>query len=143
LSLGYRNQCSIDFSPVAIQTMKTRYAGLEAEGDSLEWRVMNVCDMTFPSQSFNIAIDKGTLDAMVSGSLPVLGEEVRANVQAYVDEVARVLKPGGKWLCVTHSPRECVKPWIEREGVWAIEVEPLNVGGEILKCSGFVMTKHG
>jgi EEF1A lysine methyltransferase 4 len=145
LSLGYRNQCSIDFSPVAIQTMRTRYAGLEAESEGegiLEWRVMDVRHMTFPTQSFDVAIDKGTLDAMVYGSVQNPEEEVEANVKAYVDEVARVLRPGGRWLCVTYLQPEFFRPRIEREGVWAMKVENLQIGGEILKYSGLVMTKH-
>jgi EEF1A lysine methyltransferase 4 len=144
-SLGYRNQCNIDFSPVAIQTMRTRYAGLEAEGGSegsLEWRVMDVRHMTFPPESFDVAIDKGTLDAIFYGSKEDPEEEVLASLKAYVDEVARVLRPGGRWLCVTHLPLKSVRQRIEREGVWAIEVETLNEEGLILKYSGFVMTKH-
>lgn len=44
--------------------------------------------MTFPSNSFDIAIDKATLDAMLYGSLWDPELEVRRNVGAYVDEVS-------------------------------------------------------
>jgi EEF1A lysine methyltransferase 4 len=146
LSLGYRNQCSVDFSPVVIQTMRTRYAGLEAEGEgegSLEWRVVDVRHMSFPPQCFDVAIDKGTLDAMIYGEATDLEEEAKANAKAYVDEVVRVLKPGGKWLCVTFwPPPQYVRPLIEREGVWAMEVETLKDEGGAEWYSGFVMTKH-
>jgi ubiquinone/menaquinone biosynthesis C-methylase UbiE len=51
---GYTNQCSIDFSPVAIEAMKIKHR----EVVTLEWRVMDVRKMDFQSASFNVAIDK-------------------------------------------------------------------------------------
>lgn len=44
--------------------------------------------MTFPSDNFDIAIDKATLDAMLYGSLWDPEPEVRKNVGSYVDEVS-------------------------------------------------------
>lgn len=43
--------------------------------------------MTFLPSSFDIAIDKATLDAMLYGSLWDPEPEVRKNVGDYVDEV--------------------------------------------------------
>ena len=43
--------------------------------------------MTFPSNNFDVAIDKGTLDAMISGSLWDPPEQVRRNTGLYIDEV--------------------------------------------------------
>jgi hypothetical protein len=48
---------------------------------------MDVRDMSFKSASFDIAIDKATLDAMLYGSLWDPEDEVKKNVKAYVDEV--------------------------------------------------------
>lgn len=49
--------------------------------------------MTFPDASFDMAIDKATLDAMLYGSLWDPSDEVKENVKAYVDEVcSRVQK---------------------------------------------------
>ena len=52
--LGYHSQCSIDFSPVAIENMREKCKGL----NGLEWKVMDVRDLLFGEGSFDVAIDK-------------------------------------------------------------------------------------
>jgi EEF1A lysine methyltransferase 4 len=78
--LGYKNQVSIDFSPVVIEQMK-------AKRPDLDWTVMDVRKMDFDKESIDVAVDKATLDAMLYGSLWDPEETVRNNVKAYVDEV--------------------------------------------------------
>lgn len=139
LGLGFRHQCSIDFSPVAIEAMKAR--GMDVE-PSLEWQVMDVRSMDLPAQSFDAAIDKGTLDAMLYGALWDLEQEVKDNVKAYVDGVARVLEKGGRWLCVTYRQPRFLRPLIERGKVWDMKVETLQDAPGSFGYFGFVMTKH-
>lgn len=62
--------------------MKLKYALLETR-----WFVMDVRHLELPDWSIDIAIDKGTLDAMIHGSLWDPPEDVRRNVGNYVDEV--------------------------------------------------------
>jgi hypothetical protein len=93
---GYPTQTAIHFSSVCVSTMSAPHAFLDLH---ITWLTMNVCTMAFP---IDIAIDKGTLDAMLYGSLLDLANEVKANLKTYLDQVARVLKSdGGKWLYVT------------------------------------------
>lgn len=84
--------------------------------------------LTFSNQTFDVAIDKGTLDAMLDGSLWDVEVSVRENVRTYVDEVVRVLKPRGKWLIVAYKQPHFLRPLVEREGV--------------LEYVGLVTTKH-
>ena len=51
------------------------------------WCVMDVRCLELPNGSVDVAIDKGTLDAMIHGSLWDPPEDVRCNVGKYVDEV--------------------------------------------------------
>lgn len=53
----------------------------------MQWQVMDVRDMSFPDTSFDIAVDKATLDAMLYGSLWDPEDEVQKNVSAYVSQV--------------------------------------------------------
>jgi hypothetical protein len=53
-NLGYENQCSVDFSPVAIDFMKEKHKDIK----TLEWRAMDVRKMEFEEETFDCAIDK-------------------------------------------------------------------------------------
>ncbi|KAK3640547.1 hypothetical protein LTR56_011886 [Elasticomyces elasticus] len=132
LHLG--NQTAVDFSATVIANMKSAHP-------SIEWMKMDIRHLTFEAESFDICIDKATLDAMLYGSLWDPEDEVRANVKAYVDEVARVLKTGGVWIYVTWRQPHFIKPLISREGVWSLDVEVLGGGEGGFEYFGFVMKK--
>lgn len=136
--VGYTNQTSIDFSAVVIDAMKLKYAALNTI-----WHVMDVRSLQFPDSSVDIAIDKGTLDAFLHGSLWDPPEDVRESVGKYVNEVARVLKKGGMWLYITYRQPHFLKPLLEREGVWDLSVEVLEDadGGGGFEYFGFIMRK--
>ncbi|QDS68946.1 hypothetical protein FKW77_008605 [Venturia effusa] len=135
-TLSYTTQTSIDFSAPVITQMSQKHP-------ESTWLVMDVRKMTFPSHSFDIAIDKATLDAMLYGSLWDPEPEVRKNVGEYVDEVARVLVPGGMWLYITWRQPHFIRPLLEREGAWTVESEVLAEpgGGGMFEYYGYVMRK--
>ena len=54
----------------------------------ISWLTMDIRSLTFENNSFDVCIDKATLDAMLYGSLWDPEDEVRENVKAYVDEVS-------------------------------------------------------
>jgi len=111
----------------------------------MRWEVMDVRQLSFPADSLDIAIDKATLDAMLYGSLWDPPDEVKRNVKAYVDEVARVLIPGGKWLYITWRQPHFIRPLLQRPGVWTLQSETLADepgGGGMFEYFGFVMKKN-
>ncbi|KAJ9629368.1 hypothetical protein H2203_001741 [Taxawa tesnikishii (nom. ined.)] len=120
---SYTSQTAIDFSPVVIANMSAAHPGIE-------WRVMDIRALEFANGSFDVCIDKATLDAMLYGSLWDPEDEVRDNVKRYVDEIARVLKPGGLWLYITWRQPHFIRPLIQRPEVWSVEVETLADGGK-------------
>lgn len=137
--IGYSKQSNVDFSTVVIEAMRIKYAGLNTT-----WQVMDVRNLSFSDASVDTAIDKGTLDAFLHGSLWDPPDDVRDNVGRYVDEVARVLKPGGMWLYITYRQPHFLKPLLSREGVWDLSVEILEdseSGGGGFEYFGFVMRK--
>jgi ubiquinone/menaquinone biosynthesis C-methylase UbiE len=79
---GYHQLVNIDFSPVVIGQMARRYP-------SLTWSVMDIKHLTFPSDSFDAVLDKGTLDALTCGG------DVDENIFHALSEYARVLRGGG------------------------------------------------
>lgn len=89
---GYKNQVCLDFSNVVIEKMAARFAAEVTEG-SIEWRVGDVRKMSnvgLKDGEFDVVIDKGTLDSMISGSLWDPPEEVKYNTKAYIDEVSEL-----------------------------------------------------
>jgi SAM-dependent methyltransferase len=137
--LGYTNQTGVDFSQVVIDAMKSKYTQLDTR-----WILMDVRELDLPDAAVDIAVDKGTLDAFVHGSLWDPPDDVRTNVGKYVNEVARVLRPGGLWLYITYRQPHFMKPLLTREKQWGLSVEiledPDGAGG--FDYFGFVMAKH-
>ena len=135
--LNYRDQVSIDFSPVVIDAMRSKYADLDTP-----WYVMDVRKLEFPDSHFDVAIDKGTLDAMFHGSLWEPPDDVRQNISVYKAEVARTLKPGGRWLYITYRQPHFIRPLLVQAETWDLRVVKLDVDPGEFEYFGFVMTKH-
>lgn len=114
---------------------------MRAQNPSIAWEVMDIRQLTFADASFDVCIDKATLDAMLYGSLWDPEDEVKANVEAYIDEVARVLRPGGRFVYITWRQPHFIKPLIKREGIWEMEIEVLGGGEGGFEYFGFIMTK--
>jgi Methyltransferase domain len=83
---------SIDFEENVIKKMNHRgYAGVD-------YQVMDALNMTFEPESFNYAIDKGTLDALCADRTP----ETASRVVAYFNQVVKTLNAkGGTYICVS------------------------------------------
>jgi EEF1A lysine methyltransferase 4 len=93
---GYKNITNIDIAESVISTMK-EMAIKEEIGLEMEWIVGDATSMTnVDDQSFDLVIDKGTLDAVLCGS----GYEVPNKL---LQEMYRVVKNGAPVLVVTHS----------------------------------------
>merc|ERR1712226_296949 len=89
---GYRKITNIDISTAAVEKMAKMYGEL-----NLRWEVMDATAMTFADDHFNVAIDKGTVDAMMCDGTGV------AQVSAMTAEIWRTLRPGGIFLLVSHN----------------------------------------
>lgn len=89
---GFHYITNIDFSKVVIGDMLRRNV---RSRPGMRWRVMDMTSMQFADKLFDAILDKGGLDALMEPELgPVLGNQ-------YVSEVKRVLKEGGKFICLT------------------------------------------
>ncbi|KAF9245351.1 S-adenosyl-L-methionine-dependent methyltransferase [Melanogaster broomeanus] len=97
---GYRNIVNVDYSAVVIEQMHARHAKVRP---NMEWHEMDVRSLSFEDASFDIAIDKGTMDAMMTSSTDVWDppEETVKDCTAEVSEVLRVLRPTGVLLYIT------------------------------------------
>ena len=134
LELGFTEQVSVDFSEVVIKQMESRCP-------KLRWRVEDVRDLKSTDSSFDITIDKGTMDAMIWGSNWDPPLEVRENIKQYMSEIARVLRPGGRWIYVTFRQPHFVRLNLTSEETWDIRVETLQDGEGTFEYFAYIMTK--
>ena len=93
------------------------------------------------TQSIDVAFDKGTLDAMIYGSPWSPPDQVKTNTERYMDEVARVLNPGGIFLYVTFRQPHFVKPLLNQRSLWDLRLEILGGNEGSFEYFGFVL-KH-
>jgi len=97
---GYKNITNIDFSPVVIESMRAR----NHSRPEMQWLVMDIRDLTFEDETFDVVIDKGAMDAMMTAKGDVWDppQETIDNCTKEVDEILRVLRKGsGTFLYLT------------------------------------------
>ncbi|ORX49492.1 S-adenosyl-L-methionine-dependent methyltransferase [Hesseltinella vesiculosa] len=120
---GYKNITNIDYSKTVVDNMKDRCADMP----EMTWLEMDIRDLKFDTESFDVVIDKGTMDALLTGVKDQWnpGEEVVSEVKKEVDEVARVLKMGGLFLYITFGQPHFRKPLLNRD-CWEIKTTTMG-----------------
>lgn len=69
----------------------------EKERPNLKYIQMDALNTSFDNNQFNVVLDKGTLDAILSDNSPEIIDKARK----YFAEIQRILKVGGRYICVT------------------------------------------
>lgn len=88
---------------------------------------MDIKDLKFEDGSFDVAIDKGTMDALMCdrGDVWNPDEELVKTVAQEVNEVVRVLKVGGQFLYITFGQPHFRKQHLERP-CWTVQTTTLG-----------------
>lgn len=110
----HKNQehTNIDISEVVIRKMVDKYKGRP----NMQFIHMDALRMTFPAGSFDVAIDKATLDTILCADNSI------DNSLRYLQEVYKVLKGNGKYLLVTFAPPDERIPYLRRTGLnWRVD----------------------
>ena len=101
---GYTNLTNIDISDKAIEVMKEQAA---TKGIGGKWLEMDATKMSFQNDTFDIVVDKGTLDALVCAddkSIPI----------DLMKEMYRVCKPDGCMYLITHCSPELRRDFLSK-----------------------------
>jgi spermidine synthase len=86
--VGYTSLTNIDISSQAIKQMAQKRP-------EMKWMCMDATAMTFGDETFSVVLDKGTLDALLPD------ETALETAKKYFDEINRVLKTAGRYICIT------------------------------------------
>jgi ubiquinone/menaquinone biosynthesis C-methylase UbiE len=117
LSRTFKNVVNIDISTVLIEKMSSQYSELA----NVRWLVMDITDLQFPDSSFDVVLDKGTLDSLFCG-----GNSMEVIDQSLV-EIHRVLRKGGHFISITYGqPPSRVPVFQGAELGWKMS-EPLMI----------------
>lgn len=118
---GFEQIVNIDISEQLMQNLRQKQ---EAAMPKMQWLYMSASEMTFDTGSFDVIVDKGTLDAV---------EQNRELVLGAVRESHRTLRSGGVFISVTFNPASIrIQQQLEQEVSWSacyshsIEKELLN-----------------
>jgi RAT1-interacting protein len=82
---------NIDLSSVIIANLREQYK----DEPRLQWFAMNCAQLLFEADSFDLVMDKGTIDAIMCG------DDGEVIVDATMAEAFRVLRNGGHFVEIT------------------------------------------
>lgn len=92
--LSYKKITNIDISNVVVKRMQQKYA---ESRPGLVYLQMDALQTKFDAASFSVIFDKGTLDALFSEN----SSEARERVSKLFSEIDRLLKFGGRYVCIS------------------------------------------
>lgn len=93
---GVKQIYNIDISSVVIAQMKKR----NAARNLMTYEEMDVRKLDYEDEFFDVAIDKSTIDALLCG------DDAFLNVALMMEQVQRVLKPGGVYMAISYGRPE-------------------------------------
>lgn len=112
--VGYQQLTNIDTSETVVSNMNQRNA---ERRPGLTFQLIDATQTGFEDGSYQVALDKSTLDAMAS-------EEEGALAKRMLTEVSRVMAVGGRYVCVTLAQEHVVRLAVEHfsSAGWAIRL---------------------
>ncbi|KAI8844962.1 hypothetical protein BC829DRAFT_434937 [Chytridium lagenaria] len=118
---GYEKQVNVDYSSSVIDHMAQKYADAAPYFSYGE---------TFEEGEFDVAIDKGTLDAFLTGFPDEdpwsPSQAVITCAESYMTQVIRILKPGGLFIHITWAQPHFRRRFVE--AVQGLDVTVKKVG---------------
>lgn len=99
----WHNIYSVDCSPTVIRVMKERTQKRLAPevAGQIAWEVQDIREMSYPNESFDVIVDKATVDALLADKSEQDEDGVCPDVAKTLNEFVRVLKPGGVFIWIS------------------------------------------
>ncbi|XP_043555813.1 eEF1A lysine and N-terminal methyltransferase isoform X1 [Chiloscyllium plagiosum] len=122
--VGYQGITNIDISEVVIAQMKERNA---TRRPAMVFVKMDMLQMEFGDSQFQVVLDKGTLDALMTDE----SKETLRNVDRMFAEIGRVLQVGGRFVCISlaqeHIAKKAVGHFAQRG--WLVRIHTVEEQG--------------
>ncbi|XP_033642864.1 eEF1A lysine and N-terminal methyltransferase-like [Asterias rubens] len=122
--VGYRSLVNIDENDADVRQMSTRSGKTRPEMKFLQ---MDAGEMKLEDTSFNAVLDRGTVDFLLEED----NEEARLKGSRVLAEVCRILKMGGRFVCLTiaadHATRHLLKHFTESG--WLVRLHKISIEG--------------
>ena len=142
---GFKNIDNVDISAVVIRQMTDRN---KSKRPIMQFVQMDLLNMTFVDSIFDCAIDKGTLDAIMTDD----SESTIEKVTTMIAEIRRVLKNNGRYICVTLAQGHIIDFLMDQFAAgWLVRLHQVKLAdsaedtqggiGKALPVFVFVMTK--
>ena len=138
--VGYRSIVNVDISDVVVNQMEARN---KIKRQSMQFLKMDLLDLKFEDESFQVVLDKGTLDAIFTSE----EEKIIENVNKIFAEISRVLKVGGRYICITLAQEHILKILLDYFSKlnWFIRVHKVDISSNSNESSlpifAFILTK--
>lgn len=104
--VGCRQITNIDISQLVINQMNDLNKG---ERPDMTYIQMDATQMSFDADRFSVVLDKGTLDALMTDDT----DQTKQTAQAYLSEISRVLRIGGRYVCISLLQEHIVQQLID------------------------------
>ena len=129
---GFKSIDNIDISSVVIRQKQSSNAG---KREAMTFMKMDILEMEFEDTVFDCVLDKGTLDAIFSNT----GDVTKGKVHTMFNEITRVLKYAGRYICVTLAQDHILEKlldyfgsgWLLRVHKVKLDVDSAAVGGAL------------
>ncbi|XP_028398377.1 eEF1A lysine and N-terminal methyltransferase-like [Dendronephthya gigantea] len=136
--VGYHSLVNVDISEIVIKQMTARNNLIRPE---MTFVKMDLFNMKFDSEYFQVVLDKGTLDAIFTSD----EEKVVESVEKMLGEVSRVLKVGGRYICISLAQEHILNLLLEYfpKLNWFVRVHKVETPSNAspLPVFAFVFTK--
>lgn len=118
--VGCHQITNIDISPLVIQQMNDA----NTARPHMTYVHMDATQMRFSDAQFSVVLDKGTLDALCTDDT----DDTRQLVRRYMAEISRVLRTGGRYVCVSLLQEHIVRALVEF-------FPPLHYMFRVIRCT--------
>eukprot|EP01112_Ceratiomyxa_fruticulosa_P010058 TRINITY_DN2644_c0_g1_i2.p1 TRINITY_DN2644_c0_g1~~TRINITY_DN2644_c0_g1_i2.p1 ORF type:complete len:206 (+),score=38.36 TRINITY_DN2644_c0_g1_i2:634-1251(+) len=134
---GFKQIVNIDFSDTVIKDMEERYKNYP----EMKWEVMDMLNMSYEAESFDIVLDKGTMDALSCEQINQweIPDLVAEDCDKMCTEISRVLKPNGKYIQITFGQPHFRKKLLEKPK-YGWDLKTITIG-DFFHYFVYIMTK--